>query len=336
MATNRKGRRSKAEETKLAKALEEAFEQKLNEESLPIQGTAIIIEGAQHNAAVAGVALGATVSNPMEYIDELAKANPFWANVALRVLASSVGYYAVNSILWEFRKRNQKPEIESTINWYNDEIAQRDAQETDEQQMQIAGHSQLAFVRGEKFLGAYKYLMGLVMGDPNTPANMELPTPAVLYDRMRQKDKDRDAVLAEYEKFENVDKNKSPNMPYLKARMSTNSTLKDIRQTRKAQAELDHIHLTLHDTPREVFTDEVWAQFPLWAQFRLARSVYNQVIAALANEDEKPSDERMHRTEINAIGEVLMLELQMADRTPEVKLAFERKVLKEQHALLTA
>jgi hypothetical protein len=75
----------------------------------------------------------------------------------------------------------------------------------------------------------------------------------------------------------------------------------------------------------EVFDENVWERIPLHMQFRIMRSVYNQVIAATANEMEKPADERVHIDALNDLGESVLLELEAADRTAEVKLAFEKQ-----------
>jgi hypothetical protein len=49
-------------------------------------------------------------------------------------------------------------------------------------------------------------------------------------------------------------------------------------------------------------------------QYRIMRSVYNQVIAATANEMEKPAEERVHIDALNTLGENVLLELEAANR----------------------
>jgi hypothetical protein len=83
----------------------------------------------------------------MDIIDELAKANPFWGGVALRVLCNTIGYSAVNTILWDYRKRNQVPTITSTIDWFNDEMAEKQATSRERRELRRAGPQQ-AQVRG--------------------------------------------------------------------------------------------------------------------------------------------------------------------------------------------
>jgi hypothetical protein len=328
MAKGNKGTRSTQKEevrnTKLAEALVASG----------ITST-VKIGNAIHNAEVISRDGTSILSNPMEYIDELSRYNPFWGNVALRVLCSAIGWYAVNSTLWDYRKRNQQPQYTSSIDWLNDSIATIKEKEQSQENFEQQGHSSLQFVDGHKFIGAYKYLFMLVTSSQDA-GNFELPSPAVLYDRMRQKDKDRSEVLAAYDTFEMERFKDSPNYKYAKERLERNKIANDARAQKKAQAEIDHIHAELASVQMEKFDDAVWMQLPLWAQFKLIRSIHKQVIAAIANEMEKPVDERMHLDALNELGETVLLELEAADRTPEVRLAFDKGVLKiENHALIT-
>ncbi len=275
------------------------------------------------------------LSNPMSYIDDLSKYNPFWGSVALRVLCSTIGYNVVNTILWDYRKRNKAPEYKSGIDWLNDSIADIQAKEESEKSLESKGLETLHFLDGNTMIGAYKYLFMLVTGSGEDAGNMELPSPAVLFERMREKDKDRSLVLAEYETFQMERFKDSPNFEYVKARLERNKKANDTRAVRKAQDEIDHIHAELASVKHEVFDDGVWARIPLHMQFRIIKSVHNQVNSAIANEMEKPADERTYLEDLNALGEVLLLELQAADREAEVKLAFKRGILKpETHALI--
>lgn len=293
----------------------------------------VVNNGVQHAADVFKSNTDTVFSNPMEYIDELNKHAPFWGNVALRVLCSAIGWYAVNTILWDFRKRNQAPKFNSGIDWLNDSIAEIKEKEQNVQAREDQGHSTLEFVDGNKFIGAYKYLFMLVTSSGET-GTFEVPSPAVLYERMRQKGADRENVLASYETFEMERFKNSPNFKYMKDRLERNKAASDVREQRKAQQEIDHIHEELRAIKYEVFDDGVWARLPLWAQFKLMRSVHKQIIAAIANEMEKPADERVHLHDLNNLGETVLLELEAANRDAEVKLAFEKGVLKiENHAL---
>lgn len=326
MAKGNQGNRRKAKEevphnTQLATALAVAGV------------TTASVGNALHNAEVMARPSNTILSNPMEYIDELSRYNPFWGNVALRVLCSAIGWYAVNSTLWNYRKRNMQPQYTSSIDWLNDSISEIKAKEASQENFEEQGHSALQFVDGTKFIGAYKYLFGLVTSSTDA-GNFELPSPPVLYDRMRQKDKDRSEVLAAYETFDMERFKNSPNFKYAKERLERNKVANDVRAQKKAQAEIDHIHEELRAEPMQMFDDGVWMQLPLWAQFKLIRSIHKQVIAAIANEMEKPADERTHLDALNTLGETVLLELEAADRTPEVRLAFEKNVLKiENHAL---
>jgi hypothetical protein len=142
-------------------------------------------------------------------------------------------------------------------------------------------------------------------------------------------------VLAAYETFEMERFKNSPNFAYIEAKLKENKVRQDARAIRKAQDEIDHIHSELAAIPYEPFNDGAWSRLPLWAQFKLTRSVHKQVISAIANENEKPADERIHLEALNDLGEVVLLELEAADRMPEVRLAFEKGVLNiERHSLL--
>lgn len=297
--------------------------------------TALAVAGAPpalHNPEVLKSESSPILSNPMDIIDTLTKCNPFWGGVALRVLCNTIGYSAVNTVLWDFRKRNQAPKITSTIDWFNDTMAEKKAKEDSDQNFEDQGHDKLKYVDGNQMIGPYKYLFMLVaQSDDST---MQLPSPAALYDKMRQKDAERDAIKAAYDTFEMEHYANSPNAEYVKARVEKNKKADDERTIRKAKQEIDHIHTELSLVKYEVFDDNVWDRLPLHTQFRIMRSVYNQVCAAITQEMMKASDERIHLEALNDLGEQVLLELEAADRTPEVRLAFEKQVLKDTHALI--
>jgi len=296
-----------------------------------------VLEDALHNAQVVSNPMKATISNPLAYIDELTKSNPFWGSVALRVLTNKIGYYSVANIVWDMRKQNATPKYESTIDFMNDMISEADAITQTIANTKEVGHDALPFVDGSQFHGAYKYLLGLVRAD-QTNTTFERPEPNVIYGRMlkRDEEQERAKALAEYDKFESADIAKSPTTPYLKAKIMGTTASEEERKVRKAQIELDHVHHVLRTAQREEFSDDVWNRLPLYAQFQIARSVYNQSISALAQEDKKPSDERFNRKALNTLCEEILLELTMANKDSEVRLAFEKEVLKTQHALIEA
>lgn len=289
-----------------------------------------------HNAEVLTQADSMILSNPMEYIDELTKLNPFWGTVALRVMTSAFGWYAVSAILWEYRKRNQAPKVTSSIDWLNDTINEIKEKQEAQTNFEEQGHNTLPFVQGLKLVGAYKYLY-MLTANADDIRSMDMPTPAVLFERMRSNERDRSEVLAAYEAFDTERFKDSPNFAHVKERLERNKKTQDERAVKKAQDELDHIHFELASTPHEILTDAVWMQVPLWAQFRLIRSIYKQVISAIANELEKPADERLALEDLHKLGNTIHAELSAADRNPEVRLAFEKKILDhERHGLSNA
>lgn len=272
------------------------------------------------------------LSNPMTSIDELARYSPFWAGIATRVLCTTIGWYAVNSVLWDFRKRNAAPKVTSDIDWLNDSLNEQKEKIENQKNAEEQGHTTLAFVDGSQFIGAYKYLFMLVSAD-TTNKNMEDPSPAVLYARMQQA-RDEQQMLAAYETFENERFKNSPNFPYIKAKAEQRKRMNEERMRIRAKQEIDHIHSELAGVPATDFDDNIWNKLPLWAQFKIVRSLHNQVMSAVVSEDEKPIEERIHKADIMKIGEDVLLELQAADREPEVRLAFQQEILKPQHALL--
>lgn len=273
------------------------------------------------------------LSCPIDYIDELAKLNPYWAAVAMRVLCSTVGWYAVNTVLWDYRKENAKPKVTSDIDFMNNMLADVQAREHDEVVQQAQGLRKLAFVNGKTLIGGYKYLFGQVAASQIDVGNMDMPSPSMIYARMQQA-RDERQVTEAYEKFEAIQYKDNPNIPYIKARAEQRQKQLARIQENRGQREIDHIHTVLRDAPLEVFGDGVWARVPMWAQFKMNRSLHKQVISAIVNEDEKESHERIHKEELMKLGETILLELQAADREPEVRLAFDTDVLKEQHALV--
>lgn len=290
------------------------------------------IEGALHNAAIIGSDSKMILSNPMETIDDLKKMSPFWANVALRVLTTTIGWYAVNSVLWAYRKRNQEPKVNSSIDWLNDSIAQMKEKENNEAVREEQGFNNLPFVAGESLIGVYKYLF-VEVSHEQTIASMEMPTPAVLYSRM-QRERDGDAIMAEYEKFENERIKNAASFKYLEAAIRERNGQQSVRLQNKMQSELDHIHRELQAVQMQPLTNDVWITLPLWAQFKIVRSLHKQVIKAVLAEDDKKPEERIHKLDIIEIGNTVLLELEAADREPMVREAFDKGVLKEQHALL--
>jgi hypothetical protein len=297
-------------------------------------GVAVVtaLGGAVHNAEVLAQQDRMILSNPMEYIDDLKRMSPFWANVALRVLTTTIGWYAVNSVLWAYRKRNMEPKVNSSIDWLNDSIALMKEKEQGVVVREEQGFNTLPFVQGERLLGVYKYLFVEITHEQPI-ASMEMPTPAVLFARM-QRERDGDAIMAEYEKFENEQIKNSASFKYLEAAIKDKDAKASIRLQNKMQGELDHIHRELANTKMESFSDDVWMSLPLWAQFKIMRSLHKQVIKAVIAEDDKKPEERINKLAIVEMGNTVLLELEAADREPQVREAFAKDVLKEQHALL--
>jgi hypothetical protein len=297
-----------------------------------------VLAGALANAGViTSNAPTSVLSNPMEYIDDLSRLNPFWGGVALAVMCSTIGYYAVNAILWEFRKRNQSPETKSGIDYLNETLADEHIRKVADNNQQEQGHDKVPFVPGEKFIAAYKYLLMLVTADPTRTDRMETPTPAVLYQRMTEANDEQRAIKAKvYESFQMERYKDSPNFTYIKQKLERKSIVDTQRAVIKAQHELDHICKVIRDTRYNVFDDGTWNDLPLWAQYKALKGIHNQVISAIVNEDEKEPDQRLARDELDLLGRTLLLELEGAARSSEVKLAFDREVLKEQHALVNA
>lgn len=271
------------------------------------------------------------LTNPMQYIDELVKYDPYWGDIALRNLCKAIGYSAVNTVLWDYRKRNKAPEVTSTIDWLNDSVAEAKAKEDSKTSLKDKGLETLEYLDGNTVIGPYKWLFDQIPKDNGS--KMELPTPPVLFASMRTKDKE--PVLSEYDSFEMEHLKASANFEYIKAKIEDDKKKAEVRVGLKAQDELNHIHRVLASVRSEKFDDDVWARIPLYVQFRLAKYVHNQVNSAITATMKEPADERLYLRELNAMAETILLELQAADREPEVKLAFKRGALKvESHGLI--
>jgi hypothetical protein len=292
-----------------------------------------VIDGAIHNPEVLATSRPPILSNPLGYTDELTKLSPFWGNVALRVLCASIGYYADNTLLWNYRKRNMQPTVTSSIDWMNDSINEMREKIESERVLEEQGLNRVPFVDGTQLVGAYKYLFSLVCSSPDIPS-MNMPTPAHLY-RQMQRQRDGTIALEAYEKFENEAIRSSKNFAYLAERIKENNAKESIRLKNKMQQEIDQIHTELQAVQTEDLTDSVWDRIPLWAQFRLIRSVHKQVISALVNEEQLPPEERVHKAQLLELANTVLLELEAADREPDVRRAFDTQVLKDQHRLIT-
>ncbi len=301
-------------------------------ENIGLARTAVI-DNALHNPEMLAISTSNTVSNPMEYIDKLQKMSPHWSNIAQRVLCSTIGWYAVSAIMWAYRKGNAAPKVESSIDWLNDSINARKEQIENERVQHEQGHAKLPFVDGLQFLGVYKWLFNEIQCSPEI-RSMELPSPAQLYARM-QRERDSAEALASYEKFENDELRASKVYADVVAKTKDRDSNANARARLKAQDELDHIHSELASVRFEPFNDDVWSRFPQWTQFRIARSVYNQIVSAIVAQDDLKPEDRIHKHDLIVLGSELRLELEAADRMPEVRLAFEQNVLKDQHRLVT-
>ena len=297
---------------------------------------AAVIDGALHNVDVVVEQSKATptISNPMLYIDELSKKNPFWGDVAMRTFTQAIGYYSVSAILWAFRKRNQEPTVKSDIDAFNGALADIKKKEFDEEVTEMQGNRNLPFVEGEKLVSAYKYLF-VQCAKSATEVSFDLPSPAVLYGRLMERDTDRAIVQEAYETFQMERFKGSAVSKDVLARMERNKVRDDIRSKRKAQSEIDHIHAVIRDTQQATdFDDYVWSSIPLWAQYKFVLSVYKQTVAAIAAELEKPADERDNFEALDDLAKTIRLELEAARRSEQVKLAFEKNALKiENHEL---
>lgn len=289
-----------------------------------------VVGGALYNPEVAATR-PSLLSNPHETIDELNKLSPFWGDIATRVVCTTLGWYVVSALVWELRKANAAPKVTSHIDWLNDSLNMAKELAENEKNIEEQGLEKLAFVDGTQFIGAYKYLYLQIDKEANN--NMELPTPAVLYARMQQM-RDDQQTLAAYETFENERYKNSPTFKYIQERSELRRKQMEERNANRAQKEIDYVHEQLSAEPAIVLDDGTWNKLPLWARFKIMRSLYNQIMSAVVAEDEKPADERIHKEALVKMGEDLLLELQAADREPEVRLAFKQEVLKSQHALL--
>lgn len=295
---------------------------------------AAVIDGALHNVDVVVEQSKNTpiVSNPMQYIEELSKMSAFWGDVALRTFTSNIGYYAVGSIMWAFRKRNQMPEVTSNIDAFNGMLADADKKEFDEVVTEMQGNKTLPFIKGEKLIAAYKFLFIECSRNQINP-NFDLPNPAAMYARNQKPEADRTETEQAYDSFELERLKNSPTFAHIKAKMEQSKNRDDLRARKKAQTELDHIHTVIRDTEYEPFTDDVWNTIPVWAQYKFALSVYRQCISAVDAEAKLPSEERLHLFDLAKLAETLLLELQMARAHEQVKLAFEKGNLKENHEI---
>lgn len=292
-----------------------------------------VIDGAMHNLDVVNAQTPVVISNPMTYIDEITKHNPFWGDVALRTFTQAIGFEAVRAILWAFRKRNQEPTVTSDIDAFNGMLADIKKKEFDDEVTEMQGNRKVPFVEGIKFVGVYKWLF-MQCAQAQSEVGFELPSPAVLFGRLMERDADRAVVQEAYETFQMERFKGSAVSKDVLARMERNKKANDARTQRKSKLEIDHIHSEIRDTTMVAFDDHAWSALPLWAQYRYMLSVYKQAVAAIAAELEKPADERDHFEALDDLAKTIRLELEAARRDEQVKLAFDKGVLKiENHEL---
>lgn len=291
-----------------------------------------VVDGALHNidVVVENSNKTAIISNPLSYIDELEKLSPFWADVALRTFTSNIGYYAVGSIMWTFRKRNQAPAVTSTIDAFNGMLADKAQDEFNEEVQDMQGIKTVPFIEGEKLVAAYKHLF-IECSRKQINPNFDLPSPAAMYARNQKPDQDRSEIGDAYDSFELERLKDSPTFKHIKAKMEQSKLRDDQRAKNKAQIEIDHIHREIRDTNPEPMNNEVWGTIPLWAQYKFTLSIYRQCISAIDAETKLPSEERLHIFELSKLAETVLLELQAARNDAQVKLAFEKGNLKAEN-----
>lgn len=248
-------------------------------------------------------------------------------------IVTSLGYYISNQLLWDFRKTNAKiadtPQDDVTDDGH---IYPSSRSIPKDDFMEAAGMSELPRFNAIPLIGAYKTMLHLQKGSVYA-ADYPVTTPNEILAKLITGEREEETRKA-YEAIGNVEIAASRAAAAIKhqiaARVAARPTFTD-----RNKVEMAAVLGTLKKAAPEVLSDDLWAGIPIWVQYKFSMSVFNQVIKAIAYETTVEPNGSDTRTRLLAMADELMLELEAANKHPDIKLAFALDRLTDRHVLET-
>lgn len=264
-----------------------------------------------------------SLPNPLDVIDKLHTMSPFFGNRALTNFTSSLGYYVVNALLWQYRKDNARPSTESTIDWRNRTEADKDIEAATASAIdETSAHVSLPRVDGLQFIANYKQLLFALEDKKLDNKQFQFPDPITIFNQMKST-KNQPATDAAYDSLAYANIKSEDVKRRLHVIEETRKAAFIERNETHAGFELDHILGEIGATKAEHFTDADWARLPRYIQYRTIVGIQKQVMGAFVSEMRKPSAERTQEFNLGEFADELQADLQQLLDDPEIVLAFD-------------
>jgi hypothetical protein len=270
------------------------------------------------------------ISNPMTILDKLHALAPRNEFFAANAIFTSLGYSIVNHLLWNQRKSQAKASIPvPTIDGLNDGYGREEETRATEDAMHDHGLEALpSLTITSEIIGAYKTMWARQKRSPFATDFPVREPHEILHElQTNKRAADVDTVYREV-----IERLANPGVARaLKAATETTRARLEPLEKNKHEVEQNFVLGEIQATRRCELTDDIWDTIPLWVQYKLVKSVHNQIIKAAAFASVKADSEV--EFDLIELANDVQLELEAAARSPEVKLAFALERLVDKHVL---
>ncbi len=277
------------------------------------------------------------LTNPMTRLHELHKLSDSAEYFAANGIVGSLGYSVVTNLLWDYRKRNMPEAAPApSIDIFGGEFQELYAAQAKDVAMVDNGYAKLPdFVITKTLQGVYMNLLYAQRGNPS-PTALKYPVTMPNQVLHEMQTRDRTAELnAAIQVQEDAELAASPARHALAAATSGTKKAFDEHQVRMHKLEQESVLKALRDTLPEPLSNAAWESIPLYVQYKWTMSVYNQAVKAFAYERALPKRDSDKISRLLDMISEMHLELEAANRTAEVRLAFDLGRLTERHGLIT-
>jgi len=272
------------------------------------------------------------LTNIQEHLDTLQNLAPRNAYFACSAVATSLGYTIVNQLLWANRKANAKTAAKPSIDWLNDGSAEQHIAETNAAHVEEIGLQSLPQLNALLLTGVYKGMMRRQMANVAYCVDFPPRQPNEILAEMLSNDNTAETAAA-YKELTDKEITTSRAVLAIRAEMAKQSKMQTIRDEAKHKGETEYVLGELMNSRQGELTDELWEGIPLFVQYKLTISVWKQTVKALVfsiNTTAEPDD---IQARLFDLVNTMQLELELAARDPEIKLAFALEKLDERHEL---
>ena len=269
------------------------------------------------------------ISNINVYLDQLDGVAPsarYWASQSI---LNSLGWNVVNQLLWQHRKSVQRATADVGDSVFGDDemskypVAARSLEE-------VGFEPSLDQLDALALIGVYKRMLWQQTNSVFAAKNPPQSPNAVLGGMLQNEREEAKAkAYATAARTEIAACAASAAIKHaMVARYEQSAVVTD-----KTKAEIDYVIHAIRFQAQEDLTDEIWANIPIWVQYKYAVGVFKQIVKAIAYEWQiKPEGSYACQELMRMAGE-LKLELDCAARTKQVKLAFATGRLDERHEI---